>query len=541
MRRDSPRIAAWAASLGLLVFGLYCWAGTVVEAWKGVQLLSEIASELARVREAFDKPTLRLLDRKWAPFVLAVFKSSFSRDRSSVSCELLHAQVDAYLADLRSVGIETPNGNGRNLSVQWMNDQWLYRDTGEDAEEQYSLTSHALEALSLVESLARDRALLSESRLTMIVDAVRHRATQANPDRDERVRRLDQQIAELTSERDRVAGGGEIAAASVEDMREGYANLIDLIGQLPGDFKRVEESVAAMHRQIVNDFRAEDRPVSEVLDEYLAKTDALMSLTAEGRAFEGAFELLRNESLLLELKRDLETILTHPFAEQLKPVERRSFSATVGLIRSGIDDVLTQRNGLTTTLREHIVNHDIVKDRELEGLLRDINKELVAWMQTAGPQSKVRAELMPGTLDAPHLRERFFDPQAHVAPAALADVSQHAPQALSLDEMRKQGGPQLAEMREALREAISAHNDLADASLGDLFNELGPELRRPVEILGLMQLATQLDAVTHEGAEQYTSIRPDGTERTFAVPRITFNDDETSALEALNSGANSER
>ncbi|RZU66042.1 uncharacterized protein DUF3375 [Microterricola gilva] len=532
--------------------------------------MSDIAGELARVREAFDKPTLRLLDRKWAPFVLAVFKCSFSRDRRSIQAERLHAQVDAYLADLRTIGADTPTGNGRSLCVQWMNDQWLYRDTGDSddgaeengaaredsatTEEFYSLTSHALEALSLVESLARDRALISESRLTMIVDAVRHRATQANPDRDERVRRLDQQIAELQSERDRVAGGGEIAAASVEDMREGYANLIDLIGQLPGDFKRVEESVATMHRQIVNDFRAEDRPVGEVLDEYLAKTDALMSLTAEGRAFEGAFELLRDDALLLDLKGDLETILSHPFAAQLKPIERRSFGATVTLIRRGIDDVLTQRNGLTTTLREHIVNHDIVKDRELEGLLRDINKELVTWMQTAGPQSRVRAEIMPGNLDAPHLRERFYDPESHVPPAALADVSQHAPEVLSLGEMRKQGGPQLSEMRDALVDALGASGSSgSDTSIGDVFNALAPELRRPVEILGLMQLATQIDAVSHTGAdegsgsgthklstEEYVTVRPDGTMRTFAVPRITLSDDETAALAALNSGANSD-
>lgn len=158
--------------------------------------MNEIAGELARVREAFDKPTLRLLDRKWAPFVLAVFKSSFSRDRRSVPAERLHAQVDAYLADLRSIESEVPGRNGRALCVQWMNDQWLYRETGEGDEEQYSLTSHALEALLLVEGLSRDRALISESRLTTIVDTVRHRATQANPDRAERIRRLDQEIAE---------------------------------------------------------------------------------------------------------------------------------------------------------------------------------------------------------------------------------------------------------------------------------------------------------------------------------------------------------
>nr|WP_281369854.1 DUF3375 domain-containing protein [Leifsonia psychrotolerans] len=511
---------------------------------------------MARVREAFDKPTLRLLDRKWAPFVLAVFTLSFSRDRSSVQCDRLHAQVDAYLADLRTIGTETPTGTGRSLCVQWMNDQWLYRDTSRDAgrdpnsdaageaEERYSLTSHALEALSLVESLSRDRALISESRLTMIVDAVRHRATQANPDRDERIRRLDLQIAELASERDRLAAGGEIAPASVEEMREGYANLIDLIGQLPGDFKRVEESVAAMHRQIVNDFRSDDRPIGDVLDEYLAKTDALMSLTAEGRAFEGAFDLLRNDALLLELKRDLEAILDHPFAEGLRPTERRSFGATVGLIRNGIDDVLTQRNGLTTTLREHIVNHDIVKDRELEGLLREINIELVTWMQTAGPQSRVRTEIMPGNLDAPHLRERFYDPESHVPPAPLADVSQHAPEALSLDDMRKQGGPQLAEMREAMLDAFEAGQV---ASIGAAFNKLENGLRRPVEILGLLQLATQIDAVNHDGAnhdgavEHYRTVRPDGSQRTFAVARVTLGDNEKAALRALTDGANSDQ
>jgi hypothetical protein len=34
-------------------------------------------------------------------------------------------------------------------------------------------------------------------------------------------------------------------------MLYGYANLIDLIGQLPSDFKRVEESVLEMDRQIL--------------------------------------------------------------------------------------------------------------------------------------------------------------------------------------------------------------------------------------------------------------------------------------------------
>ncbi|MEB0303428.1 DUF3375 family protein, partial [Mucilaginibacter sp. 5C4] len=93
----------------------------------------------------------------------------------------------------------------------------------------------------------------------------------------------------------------------------------------------------AMHRQIVSDFRGEERPIGEVLDEYLAKTDALMSATAEGRAFEGAFTLLRDDALLSDVKNDLEAILDHPFAARLTTAERRTFLGTVGLIRKGID------------------------------------------------------------------------------------------------------------------------------------------------------------------------------------------------------------
>lgn len=507
--------------------------------------MSDIAVELARVREAFDKPTLRLLDRKWAPFVLAVFKSSFSRERRSVASEVLHTQVDAYLADLRSIGIDAPDKTGRALCVQWMNDLWLYREVRESPEgasdermEHYSLTSHALEALLLVDGLARDRALISESRLSTIVDAVRHRATEANPDREERVRRLDQHIAELTSERDRLSSGGTITAASNEAMHEGYANVVNLIAQLPSDFKRVEESVAAMHRQIINDFRGEDRPISEVLDDYLAKTDALMSSTAEGRAFEGAFALLRNDSLVAGLKADLETILLHPFALELSRSERSSFMSTVALLRKGIDDVLTQRKGLTSTLREHIVNHDVVKDRELERTLREINQELATWMHTAGPRSTVTAELMPGTLTVEHLRERFYDPLAHRSPPPLADVSATAPEALSLNTLRQQGGPLLSELRDALVAALRPGTDRFDApSVGEAFNGLEASLRRPVEILGLLQLAAQLSHTPDPTTlETYTTVRPDGSVRLFELPRRTLTDDDTAALTLQNLG-----
>ena len=63
--------------------------------------MSDIVAELVRVRDAFNKPTLRLLARKWAPLVLAVFRTAFTRDQRTVPADRLHQQVDNYLDELR--------------------------------------------------------------------------------------------------------------------------------------------------------------------------------------------------------------------------------------------------------------------------------------------------------------------------------------------------------------------------------------------------------------------------------------------------------
>jgi Protein of unknown function (DUF3375) len=86
--------------------------------------VSDVEGELARVRGAFAKPTLTLLARKWAPVVLSIFVSSFSRDQDAIAAERFHAQVTTYLAELRSTGEEVPEGSARALCRRWVSEQW---------------------------------------------------------------------------------------------------------------------------------------------------------------------------------------------------------------------------------------------------------------------------------------------------------------------------------------------------------------------------------------------------------------------------------
>ena len=484
--------------------------------------MSDIVGEFARVTGAFDQPTLTLLYKGHARVVIAIFRNAFARDHRTIPAARLHAQVDTFLDQLRITGItDLPAGSGRDLCLRWMRGQWLVRSIEDDGTEVYTLTSHAQDALNLVTNLTRERASLSEHRIATIINAVRRFNTEVNPDRGARVDILNSEIARLTRERDRLLEGGDLPQASADYMLEGYGELLQLVAALPSDFARVEEAFTALRAQILGSFRSEDRHAGDVIDDYLRRTDSLMTATAEGRAFEGAFTLLRDDELLLQLREDLSALLTHPMAEDiLNDTDRRDLRGTVGLVRRGIDGVLAQRNRVTATLREYIQTHNTVRDRELDHTLRQLDAELARWMTSAGPRTNVPLPLVPAHVDVHHLRERFHNPNDEAGPAPLRDVATQRPDGLSLADLLAQGGPSLDQLRAAVQESLASDEPLA--SLGKLFDMLDASLRRPVEIFGLLHLTTNMDGFVRDEdhREVYRTLRPDGSQRDLTVPVI---------------------
>jgi hypothetical protein len=484
--------------------------------------MSDIAGELARVRGAFDTPTLTLLHQRQAPIVISIFRSSFQRDTGAIPAARFHEQVDTYLAELRMAGIDgVPTLTGRDLTRSWVRGQWLVRNPEDDGSESYSLTSHARDALEVVQRLTRERATLSEHRINTIVATVQRFNADVNPDRAARIAILDREIEERTRERDRLVGGGEIAQVSPEYILTGFVELLELIADLPSDFARVQEAFVRLRQAILSDFRNETRPAGEVIDTYLRLADDLMTATAEGRAFEGAFTLLRDDELLLRLRENLTALLAHPLAADiLADADRQDLRGLVALIRAGMEAVLGRRTRVTATLREYIVTHDITRDRELDTTLRQLDAEISTWMRSAGARASVPLPLLPARTDIEHLRERFYDAADDTPPPPLAADDEDDTPVLSLAALRQQGGPTFHALREALRDALDRPDPVP--SLGALFDALDATLRRPVEVLGLLHLATNRDdMVRADDEEQYVAVRPDGTVRRLNVPRLT--------------------
>jgi hypothetical protein len=499
--------------------------------------MSDVSAEFRRVQSAYEQPTLTLISRPSSAAITAIFRIMFSTENPTVPTARMHDQVDALLADLRRNDFPgVPTTNGRDACQRWMRDGWLTRIPDGAGEEVYSLTSSALDGLRTVERLTKDRSIsLSSHLISGLIRHLRDFSATVTPDRDAY---LDAQRAErdrIEAEIKRVRDGGELLDATDDDIIQGFTELQRFLEELPSDFSRVAESYREFESRAIAGFRTEPVSSGEAVRRYLTHAQELATSSAAGRGFEGALQLLRDPELLDQVNRYLETLLADDRAAALlRPEERQQIRNTVTLIRDGLARVLEQRSKVSRSLHDYITSHDVERDHELAATLRELEAEVHTWIKTAGPRAKAPAELLHGKLELAHLRTKMYDPANDQPPPPLPDLP--APDAgagYSLADLRARGGPSHEALRDELGGMLA---DGAVSSLADMFHLLPDDLRRPVEVLGVLPLARRHGLEPTGESERYETVRPDGTRRLLSVPRYAHTSPDASSDTAPDPG-----
>lgn len=119
------------------------------------------------------------------------------------------------------------------------------------------------------------------------------------------------------------------------------------------------------------------------------------------------------------------------------------------------------------------------------------------------------------------LQTRLYQVQQDAPPPALLDLAKDSeiPQALSIEELRRLGGPLTSELLAAICER--APMGMSRFDLAEAFNALPEAMRRPVEVAGLVQLAARLGLDPERMAlGAYECVGLDGSPVTWMGPHI---------------------
>jgi hypothetical protein len=379
-----------------------------------------------RLRSFVDAaPAMRLLQARNVAYVVSFLYRRFKKARtiSIPHSELLPA-VAAFREELQEHDPDALRDKPESYLTDWCEKRWLRRvlEAGRN-EPVYQLTPHSEEVIEFLDrALHRDTGFVgTESRLRTIITLLDELVVGASSDPAVHLERLRRDKAAIEEQIARIEQDGIVLPYGPTRIREQFATAVDLLKQLQGDFRAVEDKF----REITQ--RVQQRQVHGVDSRGGILADALDSEDALKQEDQGVsfFEFLRfiqSPEQQERLHAIIQTLLRiRELAEQTDGLETVRRMVTVLLAEA--EKVVQTTRRLSSTLRRLLDSRVQHERRRLAELLQHIRGLAVA-MNDDPPRAEVSLEV-DARLDivAPLSRTDWSPP----AQFEEIDLSEHVP------------------------------------------------------------------------------------------------------------------
>lgn len=475
-----------------------------------------IEKPLATYRRLRSQPLWRLLAATNGPTVLAILQVQLFEAERSLPASLLHERTERELERLRNLGEEWPS-TAQQYVASWLADGYLERRFPPGTrEEEYELSSATVEAIRFVSGIAKPHSAATESRLSLVIDALAKLSDDTDSDKARRVARLraeqeriEREIAAIEQGNMRVMS----QAAALERTRE----VIALADNLAGDFRRVRDQFEQLNRELRERIMDNEGSRGEVLDSLFAGID-LIGDSEAGRTFAAFWRLLTDPLQSATLEAALDQLLTRDFIASLEPAERRFLlRLTRTLLEQGgaVHDVL---QSFARSLKHFVQSREFMEQRRLNHLLRVAQRSALALKEELKATDALNYDLQLTSSKLASLSQWLLhDPTLQALPAGMKE-GEAAPIGLDLvSELVAQSEIDFRSLTSNVRAVLA---DRTQASIADVLAR-HPAAQGLGSVLGLLALGSRHGMVS-SATESVAWTGGDGALRKATIPVIYF-------------------
>jgi hypothetical protein len=269
---------------------------------------------ITRYRALREQPQWKLLAAANAPEIIGLLQSLLMDGERTLPAAVLHDRLQRALDQLNGdeLSRELPR-TAQAYIAHWLAQGWLERRLPEGADqEQYELSTQALQAIRFADSLEQSRVAATESRLALVIEQLSQLAAQTESDPDAR-------LSALRDERDRIdaeiarVGVGRVATLDGKRALERARQIIGLADDLTEDFRRVRDDFERLNREFRERIIDDESERGDVLSRLFEGVDVIGDSDA-GRSFQAFWRLLNDAEQSAQLDAALETVLARGFA-----------------------------------------------------------------------------------------------------------------------------------------------------------------------------------------------------------------------------------
>ncbi len=470
-------------------------------------------------------PMTRLLRADHAPYLLAFFFQTFKvQHRVEIEQDRFLALLRDFQEDLAESGQEVLTRPADHYLSEWVgeNARFLRRFLAPDENLwMIELQPETEDALYFIESVIerQNRALGTESRMQMIVEAVRELVLYASGD-------AEAQIIRLERERDRIddkiralkeSDAGE--AFDQRQVRERFYLILGMLRELTSDFRMVEEKFRDIVRGMRERERTHEGRAGDILAYVLDAEDELKE-HPHGASFYAFVKFILSGNQ----RDDFETLISE--LTDLNDLRDEGDGITrlrkmLPLLTEEATKILSTTQRLSAALRRLLDPRASAENRQIKNALQEVMR-LAAGQRDDESLAELTLEIDQGvSLDSPMSRT-FWAPSERFQSVTVNETEPE-----DAEELRKKAREEYAllkridwrAMRGKIKDALrTAESVPLESLLAEKKLDAGL-----IEVLGYLQLAHDDRHLIDDSSQSLIHVTlDDGSRRLLKLPRVVF-------------------
>jgi hypothetical protein len=471
---------------------------------------------IATYRRMRNQPLWRLLASDNGPTVIALLQSHFYENERSVPASILFERLTRDLEELRAQGDDLPQ-TAQAYVANWLSDGYLERRFPPGAtEEEYELSTAAVEAIRFLSAIAEPHSAATESRLSLVIQALAGLAEDTDADKQRRIERLKAEQIRIDSEIMAIQKG-QIRVLPRDSALERTREIISLADDLTGDFRRVRDQFEQLNRDLRERIMDSDGNRGEVLDSLFAGID-LIAESEAGRTFSAFWRLLTDPEQAAMLEESLDSVMSREFVGELDMRERRFLlRLTRNLLEQGgaVHGVLQT---FARSLKHFVQSREYLEQRRINQLLKEAQRAALTI------KNEVKAtEFLEYSLELTSSRLRslsqwvLYDPSLQAEPGSMRDGEPPPVDLESVSELVAQSEIDFRTLKENVCSLLEQRDQ---ASIGDVLEQF-PAEQGLGSVVGLLALGSR-HGIKGVGVETVAWVGEDDQGRRARIPKIFF-------------------
>jgi len=471
---------------------------------------------IAAYRKMRTQALWRLLASANGPVVIGLLQSHLYENERSLPASLLHERIGRDLEALRAQGEDFPQ-SAQAYIANWLAEGYLERRFPAGAtEEEYELSTATVEAIRFLSSLEQPHSAATESRLAMVIQALVKLAEDTDTDKARRIERLKAEQERIEKEIESIQKGRMRVLphpSALEQARE----IISLVDELTGDFRRVRDQFDQLNRGLRERLMDNEGSRGEVLDSLFAGID-LISESDAGRTFRAFWRLLTDPEQMAALEQALESVMSREFVTQLDSNDKRFLLRMTGSLLDQGRSVHEVLQTFARSLRHFVQSREYLEQRRINQLLKDAERAALALKDEYKATEALNYTLVLTSSRIRSLSQwALYDPSLQALPDQMRDGDASNMDLESVGALLAQSEIDFRSLKANVRGALET---LSQASINDVLEQY-PADQGLGSVVGLIALGSR-HGYKSDSHETVSWVGNDAQQRSARIPKIFF-------------------